>query len=112
MDELAPPNDEEKALAALCHASAVLGFGGWLPLFIYLVKREQSPFVAFHAGQSMVFHLGISVVVIVVALLTCGLGAILLLPWMLFEAWLAWEAFQGNWIGYPGMENMFRDRAR
>lgn len=104
MEEL---DDNDKMLAALAHVISVLGFGGWGPLVMFFVFANK-PFVRYHAGQAMVFQLVVMVVVIGISLCTFGLGAVLLLPWMLLELWLGYEAFQGKWTGYPGMGDMFR----
>lgn len=108
MDELVEVSEQDRLLAAFAHGSAVLSLGFWVPLVLWLVFRESRPFVGYHAGQAMVFHLGVMVVVIPVALCTLGFGALLLLPWMLYEVYLAIEAFQGRWTGYLGMEHVFR----
>ena len=49
----------DKALAILCHVSLFLGVGFLLPLVVFLVKRDDSPFVAFHAKEVLNFHLSI-----------------------------------------------------
>ncbi len=106
MDEL-EVSENDRMLAAAVHLVSVAGFGGWGPLIMFFVFGNQ-PFVRYHAGQAMVFQFLVMLVVVPVALCTFGLGAVLVLPWMLLELWLAYEAWQGHWQGYPGMDGMFR----
>jgi uncharacterized Tic20 family protein len=53
----APGND--KVLAILCHISIFLGVGFILPLIVYLVKRDDSPYVTAHAKEVLNFHISI-----------------------------------------------------
>lgn len=79
---------EERILAMLAHLVGPLGYIGGvlqyvLPLIIYLMYRDRSRFVAFHALQSLMLQLlllGLGVAVVVVSLLTCGLAAAVLAP--------------------------------
>jgi uncharacterized Tic20 family protein len=49
----------DKALAVLCHVSLFIGVGFLLPFIVYLVKRDESPFVGFHAREVLNFHLSL-----------------------------------------------------
>lgn len=66
--------DEEMNMAALAHASVLLGFlsGGLagvpVALVIWLAYKDKSRYVAFHAMQSLVFQLGLVAVAMVVLL--------------------------------------------
>lgn len=60
-------SDEERLLAMLAHLLALLGYvvlvGAYVaPLVIYLVYKDKSQFVAFHALQSLFFQLALLVV--------------------------------------------------
>jgi uncharacterized Tic20 family protein len=59
-------SSEDKILAVLCHASILVGGLGYLivPLIIYLLKRETSPFAGFHAKEALNFHLSLLIYVI------------------------------------------------
>ena len=67
MDTLPPPlipaqspaPGSDKALAILCHISLFLGVGFLLPLIIYLVKRQESEYVAAHAREVLNFHISL-----------------------------------------------------
>jgi hypothetical protein len=56
-----PLTSLDKALAIICHISVFVGGLGYLfvPLIIFLVKRGDSPFVAFHAKEALNFHLSL-----------------------------------------------------
>jgi uncharacterized Tic20 family protein len=65
--------DEERLWAMLAHLLALLGYVVWLgayiaPLVIYLVYKDKSQFVAFHALQSLFFQLALLVVAAICAL--------------------------------------------
>ncbi|MCS7188039.1 MAG: DUF4870 domain-containing protein [Armatimonadota bacterium] len=73
---MSQPNvtDEERLWAMLAHLLALLGYVVWLgayvaPLVIYLVYKDKSQFVAFHALQSLFFQLALLVVGVICALL-------------------------------------------
>jgi len=57
----APVTSIDKTLAIVCHVSLFVAGLGFLfvPLIIFLVKREESPFVAFHAKEALNFHLSL-----------------------------------------------------
>ena len=73
---------EERNLALLMHVLAFFtGFIG--PLVIWVVKKDDSPFIDQHGKEALNFQLSIliySLPIAVIAFLTCGLGALLLLP--------------------------------
>jgi uncharacterized Tic20 family protein len=50
------PTSDEKLLAMFSHFSVFLG-GIILPIILYFVQKDKSKFVAFHALQSIFFHL-------------------------------------------------------
>jgi len=65
-------------------ASALFGFVG--PLVIYLIKKDESPFVAQNALQALAFNIAMAIVaaiLVVVMVITCGLGAVLFIPFMM-----------------------------
>src|SRR5437016_5088910 len=58
-DKAAPagPSNDEKLLAALAHVLPLVGAFVVGPLVIYVLKRHESRFVAFHALQAMAWQL-------------------------------------------------------
>jgi uncharacterized Tic20 family protein len=82
MNEQPPtiPNSNDKLFVVLCHLSVFLGVGLILPLIVYLVKKDESEFVAFHAKESLNFHLSVLIYGIVCAILVfVVIGAFLLM---------------------------------
>ncbi|MGQ9462395.1 MAG: DUF4870 domain-containing protein, partial [Candidatus Fervidibacter sp.] len=62
-----PVSDDERLWAMLAHLLTLVGYIVWLgayviPLVIYLAFKNKSPFVAFHALQSLFFQLMLLVV--------------------------------------------------
>jgi hypothetical protein len=72
------PTSDERTLAILCH---VLTLFFWLfpPLIIYLIKKNESPYVADHAKESLNFQITMSIVGIILILTIVGI----LLLWVL-----------------------------
>ncbi|HRN56198.1 MAG TPA: DUF4870 domain-containing protein [Agriterribacter sp.] len=66
------PTSDEKTLAILSH---VLTLVVWLfaPLIIYLIKKDESPFVAAHAKESLNFQITVSLVCIVLFITIIGI---------------------------------------
>jgi uncharacterized protein len=71
-------SSDERTLAILCH---VLSIFFWLfpPLIIYLVKKDESPYVAAHAKEAMNFQLSLLIYSMVAAILVLLLIGFLLL---------------------------------
>ncbi|MFP6872938.1 MAG: DUF4870 domain-containing protein [Verrucomicrobiales bacterium] len=78
------PNKEERTWAMLCHFSVlsmfVFPFGNILaPLIIWLIKKEEMPFVENQAKEVLNFQISITIYLIVAALLIIILVGIPLL---------------------------------
>lgn len=84
---------QERQWAMFAHLSALLGglltsaLGGWGffigPLVIWLVKKDEMPFVADQAKEALNFNITVSAVfllLLVFTLVTIGLGALLAVP--------------------------------
>ncbi len=58
------PTQDEKTMALLSH---ILSLVGWFiaPLIIYLLKKDESPFVAEHAKESLNFQITLGLCYIV-----------------------------------------------
>jgi uncharacterized Tic20 family protein len=74
---LLPPTSDERTMAMLSH---VLCLVVWLfpPLVIYLLKKDESAFVAAHAKESLNFQITISLVTILLLISIVGI----LLLWL------------------------------
>ncbi|NII25006.1 DUF4870 domain-containing protein [Pseudoflavitalea sp. X16] len=75
---LAPPTSDERTMAILSHVLClVVGF--WAPLIIYLIKKDESKFIAAHAKESLNFQITCTLVVILLVITIIGI----LLVWVL-----------------------------
>lgn len=108
---------DEKLWGMLAHLLTLLGYvvalGQYIaPLVIYLVYKDRSPFVAFHALQALLFQLLALAVLAALGLftiITLGLGALLTVPLMfalgvamlVYTILAAIAANQGNWYELP-----------
>ena len=91
------PSTDDRTVAMIGHALTFVEGGIIGPLIVYLVKKDESDFVAFHALQSLYFGL----LFLAVVLGTCGLGVILVIPYLAFEVIACIEAQKGNWYKLP-----------
>ena len=75
-------------------------------LVVYLIHKDK-PFVAYHAAQGLGLQITAWVaaaIISVIAGVTCGLGAILyvcVIPLYFAPLYGAWQAYNGEWTGYP-----------
>lgn len=99
------PSSDEKTMAILSHVLAIVtSFLG--PLVIYLVKKDESAFVAEHAKESLNFQITILILYILSFLLIIVLIGILLI-WLLSIASLVLiivatiKASEGKIYRYP-----------
>lgn len=108
---------EERVWGMLAHLLSLLGYFGGIaqyvaPLAVYLIYRNQSKFVAFHALQSLYFQLmllAIAAIYLLFGILTCG-ALFLLLPVIgpafavagaFYSLFAAIKAHEGEWFEYP-----------
>jgi uncharacterized Tic20 family protein len=82
-----PATDDEKNLATLAHglgaAGYFLGIGSWVaPLIIWLLKKDQSPWVGENAKEALNFQITVSLALLIVSpTIACfGLGLLLAGP--------------------------------
>lgn len=89
---------DDASWAMLAHALTFIEGGLIGPLIVYLVKKDTSPFVAFHALQSFYFGL----LFFLISLVTCGVGAlVLVIPYFIYEFIALREANEGRWYHLP-----------
>lgn len=67
-----PVTSDDKLWAVLSHLSSVVGLGVFGPLIIWLIKKEDSPFVEDQAKEALNFQL-----TVLIAALVCGASCIL-----------------------------------
>ncbi len=53
------PDGDARLWILSCHLSILAGVGILIPLIVYLVKKDESPLVAYHAKEALNFHLSI-----------------------------------------------------
>lgn len=107
-------------MAAGCHLGPWIGMPVLLAAVFYLTQKDKSPFVRFHAVQSMAFQLVASVAIAILSVgitlfvtITCGLGFPALfvliaaaLGLAVWDAWHGYLAYEGKWTEFPMLENL------
>ena len=81
---------DEKQWGLFAHLSAlasslVTGVGLLGPLVVWLIKKEESPFVDDQGKEALNFQINLLIhviVLVVISLATCGFGALLFIPWV------------------------------
>ncbi|MFT5582552.1 MAG: putative membrane protein [Cognaticolwellia sp.] len=91
------PSQNDKLMAAFGHGLTFVEGGIVGPLIIYLIQDKKNAFSAFHSLQSLYFGLAF----VVITLVTCGLGAVLVIPYMIFEIIATVKAYNGEWYVLP-----------
>lgn len=96
----APATPSERIIAAFAHGGTV--FAWFLaPLVVYLLTRRESPRVARHAREALLW----SAVGTLLGLVTFGLA----LPvFMVFHLLAAWRVYHGEPARYPILSGMLR----
>ena len=112
-DEENTPKSEDKTLAMLAHVTpslaslASVGILGWLvPLIIWLVKKDESEFVATEAKEALNLQLTLFVGMVVSLILTlvCIGWAMLLVFWLyglVYGIIAGISAYEGKPYRYP-----------
>lgn len=96
------PTGDEKTMAILSHALTIV-FPILAPLIIYLIKKDESAYVAWHAKESLNFQ--ITVMIVVIGLIITIIG--ILLVWLVGIAVLilviiaSIRASEGKLYKYP-----------
>ena len=102
MTDISPWTDEQRLAAAGIHGGVLLGFAGFVPLGVWLYYKDTQPELSQLAYRAMLVQFGLMMGVILISIPTCGLGSLLIFPWFAYEVYLAVQAFQGEYVGYPG----------
>lgn len=102
---------EEKLWGMLGHlfgfAGYIFGLGQYIaPLVLFLIYKDKSKFIAFHALQSLFFQLLVAVALAVSGMLTVVLIGFVLLPLVavvgvVYVFIAALRAYKGEWFEYP-----------
>jgi hypothetical protein len=92
------PTRDEHTWGLVAHALTFIEGGLVGPLILYMVKKDKSEFVAFHALQSFYFGL----LFMIVSLFSCGILALpALIPYFVFEIIACLRAQAGEWYELP-----------
>lgn len=101
----------ERDWAMGCHLAAFAGYViplGWIigPLVVWLLKREDLPFVDYHGKESLNFHISILIYLVIsgiLCLLIIGflLLAVVLILQIVFTIIAAVQASKGEYYRYP-----------
>lgn len=75
------PNGDERTLAIIVH---VLSIFFWIVpgLVVYIVKKDESPFVADHAREALNFQISMSILYVVLLVSLVGI-LFLWVPWLI-----------------------------
>ncbi len=71
------PTSDEKTMSILSHVLTLIA-GFIAPLIVYLIKKDQSTFIAYHARESLNFQITVLIVIIILAITVIGI----LLLWL------------------------------
>lgn len=97
-----PPTSDEKTLALLAHVLTFI-FPLLAPLIIYLIKKDESTFVAYHARESLNFQ--ITLIIVCFALFITVIGIFLLwivgIIWTILVIVATVRASEGKLYKYP-----------
>ncbi len=75
-----PPTSDERTMALLSHALTLIpGIGFLAPLIIFLIKKDESAFVAASAKESLNFQITLYIVIIALFITVIGI----LLVWII-----------------------------
>ena len=96
---------DDNTLALLAHLLGL--FTGFLgPLILYLVKKDESPYVRHHAAEALNFQLTVMIAYVVAFVLILVLIGLLLLPVIFIDSIVleivaTVAANRGEWYRYP-----------
>ena len=94
---------DDQTWAMVAHAVTFIEGGIVGPLLLYVVMKDKSEFIAFHALQSFYFGL----LVLAVSVLSCGLLALpAAIVYVVFEIIACVRALEGQWYRLPWAGDM------
>ncbi len=96
------PTSDEKTMSILSHVLTLVA-GFIAPLIVYLIKKDQSTFIAYHARESLNFQITVLVIIIILAITVIGILLIWLvgLIALVFVIIATIKASEGNLYRYP-----------
>ncbi|MCP5033889.1 MAG: DUF4870 domain-containing protein [Actinomycetia bacterium] len=103
--------NDDNTMAILCHAGGAF-FSVLVPLIIFLVKRDESPYVRHHALEALNFHVTVflaSIVAGVLILVVIGIFLLLgiIVAFYVLSIVASIAASRGEWYQYPMSLRLF-----
>ena len=93
---------DERTMVMLAHLLGIVtGFLG--PLIIWLIKKDQSKFVAYHGFQAMIFQIALNVLMFVlgITVVLALLAPVLWIVGIVFAILAGLAANRGEWYEIP-----------
>jgi uncharacterized Tic20 family protein len=96
------PTGNEKTMAVLSHILTIVA-PILAPLIIYLIKKDESNYIAYHAKESLNFQITIAIIAIGLALTIVGVIVIWIIPIVAFICVIiaSIKAGEGIFYKYP-----------
>ena len=101
-----PPAWGDRMLAILCHLSLMFGAGFVLPLIVYFVRNQDSPWLGAHAKEVLNFHLSLifyGIIFFILIFVAIGIPLLILLAIFSFVCAIigAIRASENEFYHYP-----------
>ncbi|RNL86154.1 DUF4870 domain-containing protein [Halostreptopolyspora alba] len=103
----APVSSDDRTMGLIIHLGGFL-LGFLLPLIMYLMKKDESPWIRHHSAQAFNFQVTLLIpyfIVMILTVVTFGIGGLLFpLVWvaaLVFGILAAIAANKGEWYTYP-----------
>src|SRR4051812_39829309 len=81
-----PSTPEDRQMAMFAHLGGLIA--GFVPaLVIWLMKKDQSPSINDQGKEALNFQINITgqaIILLIITAVTCGLGFILYIPWLVW----------------------------
>ena len=81
-----PMRSDSKGWAAAAHLVPLVGLGFIAPLVIWLIKKEEDPYVEWHSRQALNFQITFLIAAIISGILILLIIGIILLPIVIISA--------------------------
>lgn len=111
------PSAEQRTWGMLCHLAALSAFFSGIgfvlgPLIVWLIKRDEMPFVNDQGKEALNFNITVFIVIAMLwlfALVTLGIGLLIVVPlwiviglvWLIVTVVAAIKANEGEYYRYP-----------
>ncbi len=79
-------------------------------IVLFMDEKKTRPFIKYHAVQSIVLNIAISVVAIILAAITLGIGGICAPLLWFVTLWPAYDSYNGGYTEIPVISNFIRSQ--